>query len=869
MGLRGIQVPANAQPQDLSSPINSRELMMSDLGDTRIPQQPQQAEQTQSQEETPIGEILGGLPNKTMAPQAPEQPSEMPKPRDPELDRMVDKAITSVQAKDPFLEEANRELASEDWDDFQNEVDEAESLFSGFEDDTEVKQIDPIIKALAGIPKTSEGRLSFLKKQFGAENVEYDEDGDTFLVNTPEGMRTLGDGAFDIADVLNSSGDLIEGAAAVAGSVAAGTAVRSVFMPGPAALVNLAVGAGAAGTASLLRSLITEKGMKVEEAQDFVAANEALNEAGIDLALGAGFMGLGKGVKFLKGALANTNVAKADKAVTIRLALEKEKSMLQVPEMMAGKGVEVPYISTEMMADRAFGAIQSWERYLSGRVGMVKEKAFQRATESGKRFSPKKTIAKLDNILEPYTEVDAKTGLRSLKSKVQFSGKRGSNTPIDYSEDLTEGFPQGVLDDIEKNIQDVASEEEFGAAIRAAKARNSQLKAAQISAFGGPQNAPALRDMLERYNTLVEIDKNGGMPLKDLDNQVMAIGQLKNGIFEKGAGDKMTPQLLQAYQGLYSTASLERTTIMKEVLSGTVDGKVIDDALVKFSQNAERIGDIMARVNKNPKQFLDSIMQPKNSKAVNDFLDIVGRDSAQADKLRSYFISDAINKSIDPAKPVFNGDQFLKEVDPRKWEGSLTSLFDTPQRMAQVNRLRFIAKQAQKVQINDSFWRSDAGEKTLDTLIPSFAWTSPIAWARSVFRFARVNPDMSYFLSKEGLTKMAADNRFQASSEMVRQGIDIFSAMVDASRVVNVAGKKAFAQAEKSGVKKILVPTTKEAFRSAIRLGAVPGSGTDYGNEAMAFRDIAEGQAAAPPSEPEYAPFDPESEEPVLTPQED
>lgn len=812
-------IPANPQPQNIG-PV--------------IPGQPQ----------TSLGELLGAFPRSrpaptgpatigdilasqqasapAMAPQGPQAPSQpMSSGDDPEIARQADKIMADLQSSEHprILAQAHRDIAESAEDDpfavLAKKNDPEADPFAGLDPDSPKEhgkpmQVDPLIKLIAGMPKTAEGRLNALKNRFGADKVKYD--GDTYEIQTTEGTRFLNDTVFDSADMLNFSGNIMEGAAAAAPVMATAGAVSDLFVPAAAVPINMAISATGAFGASYLRDLIVQQGMKIEEAQEYSASRSALWSAGIDLGANAAFGLTGKGVGMIREAVRGSMKNRTERAVVFRLAMDEVMQDLKIAKSEGGfmtkEGGRLS-VDANKVGTSTMDAMEALDSYLGARVGLAKNKALSVAKQKNLKFQPEVIMRKFREIIGDRALED-QTGRLILKEKTAFEEAGLDAADVGFSPD---------------EVSPV----------------NAQLKLKQAVFGGDPNGSRELRSMVEQYNSLRDASKAGGIEMGTMLDVVDFLANKRN--FNKDL--PVTKPILAKYGELYNAATSDRNQMMRSALEGTPEGKAFERDFLTYSKKIDVVGRVKAIFENNGsmKKALDLVLIPGNPEPLKDLARLVGRNSKEMDAIRGYWLSERINEAIDPARPFFDGDKFLKAVDEKAW-GKETLNILYPDR-AVLNETKAIAKQAQRLNVG-GLWKDDIGKLGNLVSFITVGMRSPTIAVRNLFCATRANPELAYWLSQEGLAKMAAEGKFSGAASEVRKGIDIFEAMVNSSREVTIGAKAG------RGAMKILVPISQKAFQAAFR-----GQALDYRNMAESVgntSDQPQPDLGAPDTGPYYTP---------------
>lgn len=781
MGLRGL--PLNPQPQDIGSGIPGEpELSMQDV----------MGEPTMSQPQMPQGSMADVMgPQFGIPPSFASQPQLRP-PQPPmggmdtgggfNPEREADRMLAEMsQNDDPRLaEEAERSIAAEEIENTPDPFGDIDPL-EGMETAKTYEgiQADIFTQLIAGLPKTDMGRLDALRKKFGKDNVEFD--GDMYVISTPNGKRFVGDKGFDLADtVAAQSGNIIEGLIGATVSTGGTLALARMGLSGgvPGFVGSMAAGAVGAAAGSLGRDLLVKDFMNIEEAEVQSSKNDALWAAGIDATM---FMGMsavrGVGNSIWKAYL-QTAGKRAERAGIYRLAVDQAHSKLKLAEITRADGLMTvsPYKTGAAVED----AMDVAENYLETRMEFHAVKAAEISARTGQKFVPESTMRKLREHI----------GDAAMEDK---HGKLVLN-------------PRNVLQ--EMDLVEEAGEE--------AAAVNGSIRMKQAFWSGHKSGGAELSAMVEKYNAILGGVKAGGAAIEDIEQIRKFFASKRNFDQNNDIGDSLRAK----YGELYRAAANDKAVAMRTLLKGTPSEKLFEKDLLNYATKIDTIGDVKSIFRRyGPmKSALDAIITPQNAEPLQKVVRIVGKNSQEFKNIQAYWISERINEAISTSKPFFDGDAFLEAISERKWGKEVMETLFPDKKVLQ--EFKLIAVQAQKLQVGD-LWKDKIGqlEQVVSGLTLGFAF--PSIGVRNMWRFASKKPAIAYYLSQEGLLNMATQGKFSGTAEQVRQGIDTFEAMVNASREVKSPFKPLKKGAKAVGT--VLVPVSRKAFQAAFR-----GEAVDY-----------------------------------------
>lgn len=781
MGIRSLQVPANAQPQDLPDPVpNGGEPSFQDV----VSQLPNTRQAMVSTQAPMQGPSLSDVVNPSRAPAS--SPQSAPAQQNDETALQADAIKAEFQSQEADTEHFKKAVEDDHRQAVADEFGSAAPQKSKY-------TLDTVTQMSAASARGPTGRLSALQNHYGKSNVSYK--GGVYTIQTANGEITTSDKELlSWSDWKNYPGLAVEMGAgsfltkqvakgissmAFEGGIAAPLAAGTV---GPAVAAGLAAGVGF-GVGHYLRDAVNEKVLKIQEEEDYHAGQEAMQMGGfafvgdalvapIVSAAGKGIAsGLMKAVNFYEKV---DPVSRVKAAQTVRLGLNETLKGLKMPlTTVEGKlSADLPAIARGVQT-----AVDSADNYWSSRVGLFKDKAIALGNKNNLKFQPSRLM-------------------QEIKAKIGNYVSEGADGRLSLSIGQRSADPLAM------------GEFEFD---------NAQLKAAQESAFGDPNGVDAVKDMLAKYNVLLDASKQGGVPIDVLMNEVGAIDRIPA---TWATNSKKSPDLISMLKSIRTAASADQREAVLHVLEGTPEGKIAETANLEYSSRIDAITRIQGKYNNQG--FLDSdaleasFFQPKSSVATSNLKDvmrIVDPDSSTANNIRGAWISQRINDAIDIQKPVFDANKFIASISEEKWGSEFTNtLFKNG--VKDLNNLKLMAKRAEGIVTSD-MWKNTKGIEAVIGLA-NFNKSSG-GLAKTLFRIVRANPDLATYLSEEGLAKYASELGTPEAVQSFMKDADVFKAVVDSCAVVDAQGSNLFKNAKIGGkvVKKILVPISKAAFREA------------------------------------------------------
>lgn len=833
MGIRSLQVPQNAQPQDLPGPVpTGGEPTFQDAvaNAPKLPQQPNPPPQAQGQSQQggpSFSDVAGGP-----SPASTSQPASPPPTQSPKDDPKAQADAIAAEFQSKEADTAHFQQASHESD--------VEAIANEFGNSTPAQskdQLDTAAQAAAGMARTPTGRLSALQNHYGKTNVSYANG--VYTIKTANGNITTSDDALESwFNIRNYSGGTLEMGVGAAGTALAGAGMAEAgatgaFLAGGAGAVaaggeagalggplGVVAGATAAGigfgAAHLFRDAVNKNLLSIQESADYNAGQEAMKMGGFafvgDALLAPVVSAAGKNIAagisrvtdMLTQAAPSTRI---EAAQTVRLALNQTLQDLKIPlTTLDGKvSADAPAIAKDTQT-----AVDAARKYYSSRVGLVDTKAVELATKNNLKFQPTNLMKEIKGQIGNYV-VEGADGRLSLSIGTQ------------SADPLAAG--------------------EF-------EADNAGLRATQSAAFGDPQGMSAVKDMMARYNVLLDASNNGGIRMQDIQNQVKLIGNIPD---TWGGTSRKSADLVSALKSTYQAAANDRDAAYLATLKGTDEGNMFTTAYKEFSSRIDAITRIQGKYD-NQGAFssgvMDAYMQPRNPTAnsnLQDLLKILGPDSKQANNLRGNWISDRINEAIDVNKPVFDANKFIQGISEDKWGQDFTNtLF--PGGAPELNGLKLMAKRAEGIATSDLWANDTAGQEAVIKM--SMANRVVGGMARTMYRLVRTNPDLATYLSEKGLADYAQKLGTPEAIQSFMKEADIFKAVVDSSTTVDAQSSKIFQGAQVAGkaVKRILVPISKQAFREAF------GGAGGYNPNTDLARKNAEASSATQNGEQQYNP---------------
>lgn len=688
--------------------------------------------------------------------------------------------------------------------DEKNQMDMAEAAFrSDLSNDPEAVQQDnglgnkpaPFLDRVIGaIPKTREGQLSMFQKLYGFNNAKYDGNQFFYRDNEQAPWNPVAPAGLDFAAMVPN---IAEGGAAALAAAPFVAGAAATMNPGPALVGATAGIEGAAWAASSMSRAAANYAAGVQEAAGYNYKKDFMESAGLGAAFSVGGEAVSQIGAFMSDLAKSSLSYRQEAAAGIRGAIDQIHTSLRMPDPEMGE------VTAYSVGQSIKNGMDSLEDQLGQRVGLAKSTAIANAQKQGiNSFTIDNGLGQLRKIIGDKAVEDPTTG----ELKLVLDGSNGSAT----------------LDGLE------------------GEQLNTQLAASQTSAWGSPTGQNVLKQLVDKYNIYSATTKvNGGLPLQDLYDATTFFADLSQ--FD-GPGRQANETILNNFKSIQRSFRADQASALTESLKGTPMEDSWNQAFKNYSDKMNQIGELGGAF-QNP-QAADNIAQmiltPGKPSSLLKIQQIFGADSPQMQQIRSLWISNAIDASIDPAKPVFDPQVFMREIDARKWGPEMMgALAPDP---SQLNQLKGIANQAKLIQTSD-FWKENPDKTTQAVGALVGLAMSPVRGARDLYRLVRGSPEFANYVANNGVGALikGAANEEQISN--IVQGMGIYEAMVDNSTLATV--KRGVGNA----VTKILVPASARTFAAAFKNKSLNAAA-----EASNGQQNMDALASQPPSVPNPVP---------------
>lgn len=746
--MAGLNIPANAQPQDIGSPIpgGGEGQTLSDVLGKFHPL----ANTQQAQGRMPAGS--GPTLAQTLPSMAPQNPMmAQADPSQPTPDQVSQAAAAGADAKPDYDRDADTAMASI-WDSIPADQKDAakaqdhdaavKAIFDEHVGDDQTDGAPAWVRFLGAMPKTNVGRLDMFKKIYGADNARFE--GGQFQYKTDSKSDNWHSVSPDGIDWASKGPDALEGMAGTA--VGAGLTAGSDMLIGPK--TGQAVGWG---LASVARNAANQA-MGVQEAADFSQTKDALTSAG----LGAAFSGITSAANKLiiqpianviRDSLSNRMAA----AAAIRGAVDEIHQTLRLPNLGPAEA-DSKGLTEYNMGDIAKNAIDHWQDYLSSRVGLVKGTAINNAEANGmNNFSVNSGLDKIKEVLGDRVIQDPASG--ELKLALNIDGLMGQSA-------------------------------------------KAGLAASQTSAWGDPAGKKVVQELVDKFNVYsASMKVNGGLPLQDLYDSVTYFG-------DRAAFSEKSPlngTILSNFKSIRNAFSTDQSSAITSSLEGTSFADTWKQDFTKYSDKIDLIGQFMGKFQNanSAEKISQSILTPKNADTLTKLGQILGKDSPQMDGIRDLWLSGRIDNAID-SSGIFNARSFINDIDPKKWGPEMSSMLIRDS--SKLNQLKFAAQQMSQIDTT-GFWKVNP-DKTIEAAgALTGLWKYPAQAARSLYKLTRNSPEFSDVMAKDGINVLVKAANNDQAVKNIMQGMGIYEAMVDSSARVTLGGR----------AKQVLVPSAKFA----------------------------------------------------------
>lgn len=783
----GIVVPAHAQPSDLTNPIpggTEGQSLKDVLGSFRPPAPAQQGAQSAMSAGPTLGQMLPSMapspqPMPQAIPSAEDDPEAAPQPinRSPAAQAIADQRTnpTYEKAADSNFARIQSETPKEHMEAAHDthDADLAETAFSIMDKNPEVLDDQPgqdkpapaWARFWGSFPKTDEGKLSMFKKIYGSSNAKFDGTNFIYRDNDKSQWNFVSPQTFDYASLGPS---VVEGVGAGLAAAPFIAGAEATMNPGIALLgTNAAIEGGAFAAASMVRSAVNFAA-GVHEAEDLNLVKDFRDSAGLGIGFSVAGAGIGKLFGKMNYVLRNTLGNRQEQAAVIRGAVDEIHEQLRLPFSEEG-------LTEHSVGKSLKGAIDHLHDYLGDRVGIVKATAISNAEKQGiNSFTVQNGLGELRKILGDKVVEDATTGELRLA--------------VDMHPSLNEGGPANEALQGLKHSQD------------------TQLQASQTSAWGDPQGKRVLKELVDKYNIYsAQMKVNGGMKLQDLFDAVSYFG-------DRSAFNQTSPlneTVLNNFKSIRNAFSGDQASAITESVKGTHLEMKWNQDFQKFTEKIDIISNLGAKFQsaESAEQISNMILTPHNADTLRKVQEIFGPKSPEMEKLRSLWVSRAIDASIDPANPVFDPKAFIREIDPKKWGKEMMEVLAPDP--ATITQLKRIANQANQITTSD-FWKVNPDSTVHAVGVLTGIATMPVRAARDLYRMTRSNPEFANYLANNGVNLLIKGAKNEEAIANVMQGMGIYEAMVDNSTLATVARKGGKAV-------KVLVPASARTFAAAFK----------------------------------------------------
>lgn len=779
MGLRSLNIPANAQPQDLPNPIPGQGDRLEDvLKDFRPPQQASVGASAQPTLEQTI---------PSFNPQPARAPATAPaKPNDGLSDEQR-------AAEEALLQEMAGSAPKPDQD-----VSAARSAEEGLIaalkgglGSSETNDLSPLeqikTQGFMGVGRNDTERFNALKSIFGPNNARKNKDGSFSFrragnkawqpVEEDSGLKAfLGDLASYAAPAAQVGLEAGVGAATVAGT----------SLTGPAAAGLAAVAAPAAGVAA--RSAAVQ-GLGIEDPNYSEAKEFGMNAAFNVATLGLGEVGGAIFSKF-KQIGGDSQLQRLQKLALVRKSLDdiRDEARLVMSKSMPGVPSVAGEVAPAQVGQFASSAVDRYHERLGNAVAVVKEKALQLAGDQ--RFPVDGMLENMQKIItREGGTIDPTTG---LFYPVKSSNRTLTETAIRAGDD--------------------------GAVETLAQGATSQ------SAFGHSNGKQLLSDLIEDYNAFAAQQRvNGGSSMKELLDRTSK--------YQKAAsyGDFIkNNEMNTAIQDVGKAAAMDRNRAFEQVLAGTAEEKTWKASFKAFSNDIDRIEGFKKSIldKESGEMIAEAIFQPGNAQRLKDTKALLGADSEEWRLLRGRFIADKMEQAIDPATGIFDGAAFIRSTSPQKLgKDFLNELGD----VETLNRLRAVSKFSQSISTTDLITPKAEGDlmRLVGTVVG--AVRNPMLAARYGFRMTGGNLQAVNYLLDEGYLKLAREATSKKAEQEILEALRLTQKMVDNSIV-----------ASKDGVKRYIIRPSGErgSAAKAVATGAATAATAAYTQSRGGFQPL-------------------------------
>lgn len=765
MGLRSLNIPANAQPKDIGNPIPSQADTLGSVLGGYHPQPSSAAvqDETQGTSVASLGSTISNpgaqqatQPSQDQQPdaqpaQAVQQPADnSPQPAStpdqtppPKLtqDQLDSQDALNSLFKDTKDTKAGKVAAAQDLADSHAALD---NLFGQADKGgpNNPAKLSPVQRWIVSIGRNPQERLAALEKYSPENSWKVNNNGDIEVkgpndANYQSLEKSWNDDVAPAAQMISeyATGGIVGGAANVA-APGFGTAAGLVAAP--------VVGAG-------LRKLAVE--MAGIEDPNY----STVQEAAVGIGMNAAFHGLFAGGKSLISKIAevnaNTGLSKLEQYAIVKNAVSEitDNAGLVLDNADNGGNKVINSAGDEISKEQAGigykNKVQQAYDNLTNSIAQIKDKALSLIGD--KPVDTQKTIDKLAEVISKEgSTVDPETGyFRMPETKSQVAAI--AQNPMMSAADKADAIAQSAKTN---------------------------------AAFGDVNGDKILADLIDDHTRFLSAQKaNGGSTLKEyLDRTTMYQNMTTYD------GQPVSRGVNQAFEKISGAAAADRDAALQTALQGTPEADFYKARYDKFSSQIGNVADLRtaAMRTESGEKIADTIFQPKNADMLAKVKAVIGEGSDEWKALRGHFIMDTVDKAVT-SDGTFDGKAFTKSLSP-KVLGQETINQMGSDATDTLGSLKKVAQYSSRLSDADEV-TPQASNMIISAIRTAKNALNPVQATKFLFKISGGNSTIMDHMLDEGFLK-AAQGSTPAEQQIYRQIEKITQNVADNSKVVKIKG---------------------------------------------------------------------------------